>query len=308
MEPHPQIAEDQGQGHKERPQARTAGAGIDVRLTHLPEVGFDAEAQAAVLADRGWSSVHPPDGEQQSLSLPASLAAATPTVLAGALPTVVHVGRDAHLPPPAFHDVGYTIRRVGVCSSAAGSSRTRLILKPFSRVLASSRRNTTTIDPWRRTQFSGDGLGGSDPVPMAEYRYDEKSNGTGSILTGLFPPCRYAVMPRTTRQAPGGMVFHVLNRDVGRTRLFRRVNAAETPEELDRLRLSRARGGRSARPAGLRTAARLGIESSLPPPARPRKPERRQEGKTIEPSRFVAPGQSRVHGPPSLSRRRGLPG
>ena len=27
-------------------------------------------------------------------------------------------------------------------------------------------------------------------------------------------------MPRTARVAPGGMVYHVLNRDVGRMRLF----------------------------------------------------------------------------------------
>lgn len=57
-----------------------------------------------------------------------------------------------------------------------------------------------------------------------------------------------------------------------------RVNSAETSKELDRLRLSFARG----RPFGsmawtLRTAARLGIESSLRPRGRPRK-ERGEKG------------------------------
>lgn len=30
-------------------------------------------------------------------------------------------------------------------------------------------------------------------------------------------------MPRTARQAPGGMVFHVMNRGVGRMRLFEKA-------------------------------------------------------------------------------------
>ncbi len=51
-----------------------------------------------------------------------------------------------------------------------------------------------------------------------------------------------------------------------------RVNAAETPKELDRLRLSLARGRPFGSPGWtLRTAARLGIESSLRPRGRPRK-------------------------------------
>ena len=31
---------------------------------------------------------------------------------------------------------------------------------------------------------------------------------------------RFGLMPRTARQAPGGALFHVLNRGVGRMRLF----------------------------------------------------------------------------------------
>ncbi len=39
-------------------------------------------------------------------------------------------------------------------------------------------------------------------------------------------------MPRTARVAPGGMVFHVLNRGVGRMRLFGEDRDFETVEEI----------------------------------------------------------------------------
>ncbi|HYW79543.1 MAG TPA: hypothetical protein VE890_08195 [Thermoguttaceae bacterium] len=39
-------------------------------------------------------------------------------------------------------------------------------------------------------------------------------------------------MPRTARIAPGGMVFHVLNRGVGRMRLFGKDRDFEAFEEI----------------------------------------------------------------------------
>ena len=47
-----------------------------------------------------------------------------------------------------------------------------------------------------------------------------RESGTGPVLTrwGVF--CYRSAMPRTARVAPGGMVFHVLNRGVARMQLF----------------------------------------------------------------------------------------
>ena len=61
-------------------------------------------------------------------------------------------------------------------------------------------------------------------------------------------------MPRSAREAPGGMVFHVLNRGVRRMRLFEKDGkhasstgaAAEVGEE-EAGRLSTERGGREVR-------------------------------------------------------------
>lgn len=48
-----------------------------------------------------------------------------------------------------------------------------------------------------------------------------EEKGTGPLLTALNTAARVVwIMPRTNRAAPGGMVFHVLNRGVGRQRLF----------------------------------------------------------------------------------------
>jgi len=44
--------------------------------------------------------------------------------------------------------------------------------------------------------------------------------GTGASIDSESGLRWRVVMPRTSRVAPGGMVFHVLNRGVGRMRLF----------------------------------------------------------------------------------------
>jgi hypothetical protein len=51
--------------------------------------------------------------------------------------------------------------------------------------------------------------------------------GQAHILTkhGCFG--KVAGMPRTARVAPGGMVFHVINRGVGRMQIFRAERAEE---------------------------------------------------------------------------------
>jgi hypothetical protein len=80
-------------------------------------------------------------------------------------------------------------------------------------------------------------------------------------------------MPRQARVAPGGFVYHVLNRAVARPRNW--VAAANTPlwpKELEALRLCVAR----SRPFGdeawqARTATRLGLLHTLRAEGRPRK-------------------------------------
>jgi hypothetical protein len=39
-------------------------------------------------------------------------------------------------------------------------------------------------------------------------------------------------MPRTARVAPGGLVYHVLNRSVGRMHMFRKESAVEAFERV----------------------------------------------------------------------------
>ena len=39
-------------------------------------------------------------------------------------------------------------------------------------------------------------------------------------MTGELSACRLVQMPRTARRAPGGMIFHVLNRGNARDRIF----------------------------------------------------------------------------------------
>src|SRR4051812_12880001 len=57
----------------------------------------------------------------------------------------------------------------------------------------------------------GRGKGGARVSPV--------KNGTGPIVSAK--PHRYpAPMPRIARHAPGGLVYHVLNRGVGRKDLF----------------------------------------------------------------------------------------
>ena len=114
-------------------------------------------------------------------------------------------------------------------------------------------------------------------------------------------------MPRTARIAPGGVVFHVLNRANARATIFEddddlmaferveteapplspwpverpgnwvwRVNQPETNEELNALRESARRG----RPFGSerwqkRIGKRLGLESTFRPRGRPTRKQRR---------------------------------
>src|SRR5271157_2493710 len=51
----------------------------------------------------------------------------------------------------------------------------------------------------------------------------EAESGTGTILTRWGVLDYGSAMPRTARVAPGGMVFHVLNRGVARMQLFEKA-------------------------------------------------------------------------------------
>src|SRR5271157_3109075 len=58
---------------------------------------------------------------------------------------------------------------------------------------------------------------------FAGYSFWEVESGTGTILTRWGVLNYGSAMPRTARVAPGGMVFHVLNRGVARMQLFEKV-------------------------------------------------------------------------------------
>jgi len=90
------------------------------------------------------------------------------------------------------------------------------------------------------------------------------------------------VMPRIARVAPGGIVYHVLNRASGRLRLFKKdddflafeeefVNQPQTPAEEKLVKTSIER----SRPFGAdasvnKTARRLQLQQSLRPRSRPK--------------------------------------
>ena len=44
--------------------------------------------------------------------------------------------------------------------------------------------------------------------------------GTGALIDSAVSVGQYGAMPRKARKAPGGIVFHCINRGVGRNRLF----------------------------------------------------------------------------------------
>ena len=57
-------------------------------------------------------------------------------------------------------------------------------------------------------------------------------SGTGTILTRWGVLDYGSAMPRTARVAPGGMVFHVLNRGVARMRLFEKAADYQAFEQV----------------------------------------------------------------------------
>jgi hypothetical protein len=54
------------------------------------------------------------------------------------------------------------------------------------------------------------------------------SNGTGPIL--LTSSARWRLMPREARNAPGGLIYHVLNRAAGKGDLFRHDSVSGRPK------------------------------------------------------------------------------
>jgi len=79
-------------------------------------------------------------------------------------------------------------------------------------------------------------------------------------------------MARRLRVDRGHVVYHVLNRRVGRLTLFGRVDRPQTDGELEAMRRSVVRGAPYGDPAWReRVAVRLKLGSSLRDPWRPRK-------------------------------------
>ena len=60
----------------------------------------------------------------------------------------------------------------------------------------------------------------------------EVESGTGTILTRWGVLDYGSAMPRTARVAPGGMVFHVLNRGVARMQLFEKAADYQAFEQV----------------------------------------------------------------------------
>src|SRR5208282_174005 len=68
----------------------------------------------------------------------------------------------------------------------------------------------------------------------------ERESGTGTILTRWGVLDYGSPMPRTARVAPGGMVFHVLNRGVARMQLFEKAADYQAFEQVLRDTLDRS--------------------------------------------------------------------
>ena len=72
-----------------------------------------------------------------------------------------------------------------------------------------------------------------DPAGTAPVAQDdERENGTGTILTRWGVLDYSSAMPRTARVAPGGMVFHGLNRGVARMQLFEKAADYQAFEQV----------------------------------------------------------------------------
>jgi hypothetical protein len=60
--------------------------------------------------------------------------------------------------------------------------------------------------------------------------------GQAHILTKIGEICKNAVIPRTARVSTGGMLFHVLNRDVGRMQIFRSEKGYEAFHRVGKIK------------------------------------------------------------------------
>ena len=65
VDPHPQVAQDQGDGDEQQPQSWIARAGIDSRVSQLAIARFDSEPLAIHFTNLGRRTLHAPSGEQQ---------------------------------------------------------------------------------------------------------------------------------------------------------------------------------------------------------------------------------------------------
>ena len=68
--------------------------------------------------------------------------------------------------------------------------------------------------------------------PLERKQETESESGTGTILTRWGVLDYGSPMPRTARVAPGGMVFHVLNRGVARMQLFEKAADYQAFEQV----------------------------------------------------------------------------
>src|SRR5271157_1019974 len=107
---------------------------------------------------------------------------------------------------------------------------------------AMSTKVDTSRSRWRATSISGlwpDTLSATRcaPISSCERRNGGgqacgAESGTGTILTRWGVLDYGLAMPRTARVAPGGMVFHVLNRGVARMQLFEKAADYQAFEQV----------------------------------------------------------------------------
>ncbi len=182
MNPHPDVAKYERQGYKEQPHVGVARASVNPSLPSLAITCLDAEAFPVTLADVGGIAVDPPGGEKQLLTFflagfcgpgnggsrrkPRNVTFCFPLFMVCEYQPAgcrLRARRPVSLLPflgrrPA-NFTGIRNGRFSCCIHCitatlknARSSSKYLIFRPISRIRASSRRRTVTIESWRRTQ------------------------------------------------------------------------------------------------------------------------------------------------------------
>ena len=99
-------------------------------------------------------------------------------------------------------------------------------LSPFIAISQCRRQDCSSIQGTGKRGGQESGTGGTGKRDRGQ------ESGTGTILTRWGVLDYGSAMPRTARVAPGGMVFHVLNRGVARMQLFEKATDYQAFEQV----------------------------------------------------------------------------